>query len=357
MNVNNQPCVSLLDGSVSVSHDFILKNAYAGDDDIVIAASSLIEGIGNKYSDLDIYVIRQTLPKASEIELVQHHRVITVEREIVSADNLAQVSGKDILVIHTVIPGTNIKVDVEFKTYDYFDQLAAWVDELFRYAANNLEMLSKGLTDRDNSIFHRLLNAIVIKNDAGYQALKNKYNPDQYCYLAYRWLASDFSILLDIFGAASKQEWDRCTELSRINILHEMQAYIHLLGCTNVDPKWMLIFLDKLQGEQHAKIRQRFYQLFYLQGVSYDSEQSKYTYMLECLDFCDDLFHLSRNQLARNSCYPSGKTAIEKLRSRFNLSQGFTYEAMEYQYRAKVYARSHTPTREWLHYSVDGESV
>ncbi|MET0106404.1 MAG: hypothetical protein ABW072_14870 [Sedimenticola sp.] len=353
--MNSQACISILDGSVTVSHDFILENAYAGDDDVVIAASSLVEGIGNKYSDLDIYVIKKALPKASEIDLERHHRVITADREIVSSDNLDQVSEQDVLVIHTVIPGTNIKVDVEFKTFAYFDRLAARVDELFNYAANNLEMLSKVLTDRDNSIFHRLLNAVVIKNEADYQQLNKKFNPDQYCYLAYRWLASDFSVLLDIFGAASRQEWDRCIEISRINILHEMQAYIHLLGCTNIDPKWMLTYLDKLQGKQHGNIRENFYRLFYLQGVAYDSGRSKQDYMLECLDFCDELFHLSRTQLLRNPCYPSGKEAIAKLQSRFKLSDVFTYEVMEYQYRAKVYESSYTPTREWLNYHVDGE--
>ncbi|HEX3850064.1 MAG TPA: aspartate aminotransferase family protein, partial [Polyangiaceae bacterium] len=68
---------SLLNDTVHVSHSFVLENCYAKPSDTVVLASSLIEGMGNKYSDLDAYVFCERLLHPSEVRRLDHHRVLT----------------------------------------------------------------------------------------------------------------------------------------------------------------------------------------------------------------------------------------------------------------------------------------
>lgn len=340
--------IEVLGGEVKIPTSFILNNAYHSDGDIVLATSSLIEGIGNKYSDLDIYVIRDRMPRVFEIEPSNHHRAITVSRTIVTEENRKIIADEEVFLIHTVLPGTEIKVDVEFKTFAYFDKLSENIQELFEYACDNLEMFSKYLPDRDNSVIHRIFSAKSLTSSEKFQTLKKKFNRQHYSYIAYRWLASDFSILLDIFGAASKNEWDRCVEMSRVNLARQVQGYLHLLGCTNVDQKWMLTYLDGFDTGEVKLIKKRYLELFYFVGVDLKNSFTKRLYVEKSLDFCDRLFHLSRKYLMSNPNYPSGKTALIHLKSRFSLTHNFSYEKMEYLYRAKAYAVGIVPTKYWM---------
>lgn len=342
--------IKILDGEVTVPVQFILDNAYAGDDDLVIATSSLIEGIGNKFSDLDIYVFRENLPKAKEIDFEKHHRVLTVNRIIVTSANISEVENEEVFLVHTVIPETDIKVDVEFKTYRSIAEVANKVESLFEYATSNLEMLSKYLEDRENSIIHRIFEALPIKNERKLKEIQAKFSKEKYCYLAYRWLASDFSILLDIFGAISKGERDRAVEICQINLKRQMQAYLHINGCTNVDPKWMYTYLQESKKQDIASLSGDFFKLIYFIDYQMEKNSDKERYVLDCLDFCDQIYNLSISVLDEYSVTPNNIKSIELLANRYdlkNIDVG-SYEYMEYTYRSKVYVKGTEPTRLWI---------
>ena len=342
--------IKILNDQVDVPVQFILKNAYAGEDDLVIATSSLIEGIGNKYSDLDIYVFKKALPKAKEIQFEKHHRVITTNRTIVTSKNISEVGKEDVFLVHTVIPETDIKVDVEFKTYQSIGEVAGKVASLFDYAISNLEMLSKYLNDRENSIIHRIFEAVPIKNESKLEEIKALFSREKYCYLAYRWLASDFSILLDIFGALSKNEYDRAVDICQINMKRQLQAFLHLKGCTNVDPKWMYTYLNDSKELEVELMSDEFFKLIYFIGYQMESGSEKRKYVLDCIDFCDRIYALSIDILDEYPVTPRNAKSLELLADRYDLKNTDvrSYEFMEYTYRSKVYVEGAEPTRLWI---------
>ena len=133
-----QACVELLGGTLRVPHEHILACVYPKAGDVVVAAGSLVEGVGNRFSDVDIYVFTDQLRRGSDVSLEAHHRVVDVNKEIVRHG----MSDREIFVMHTVVPGTAHKIDVEFRVFGAVDELATWMRDLFSYAAANLVLFS-----------------------------------------------------------------------------------------------------------------------------------------------------------------------------------------------------------------------
>ncbi|MDR7033483.1 hypothetical protein [Mesorhizobium sp. BE184] len=330
--------IKLLKDTISVDVDFITSQCYLRPNDVVILAGSLVEDMGNLYSDLDVYVITDELRSSDMIDIGRHHRVLTVERDIARKG----CTPKQVLLIHTVLPQSKIKVDVEFKTRKEFDSLFDEVRSMHAYACDNLAMMSKRLKPRDEFIIHRLFNCSAIINESALQDLKSQLSLSQYAYLSYRWFASDFSVLLDLLGAWHQGRIDLAADLARELVVLEMTGFLCLLGVTNIRRKWLLVYVE--QTEMDATIKQRFLESFFFQGA--DSPQQKVAHVEKSLDLIDDIYDASRPLLERLP-NPSGEQALAKLRQEVHLDPagGEEYVEMEYNFRAKPYGQKGTPTR------------
>lgn len=330
--------VELLKGTISVDVDFITSQCYLLPNDLVILAGSLVEDMGNRYSDLDVYVIADELRSGDMIDVRRHHRVLTVDRDILrEGDPLKQVR-----LIHTVLPHSKIKVDVEFRTRRELEQMFDEVRSMHAYACDNLIMMSKRLKPRDEFIIHRLFNCVPIVNESALDALRSQLSRPQYAYLSYRWFASDFSVLLDLLGAWHQGRIDLAADLARELVVLEMTAFLCLLGVTNVRRKWLLAYVEQI--EMDSTIRQRFLESFFFQGA--DNTQQKMALVERSLDLIDDIYDASCPLLERLP-NPSGEQALAKLRREVRLdpTEGEEYVEMEYNFRAKPYGQKGTPTR------------
>src|ERR1700743_3329478 len=187
----------VLDGQLQVDTSFVLDNCYAAEGDAVIMAGSLVEGMGNRYSDLDVYVFCESPKLSSAVNLDGHYRVISNARKIVRDRD----GDCEVMLVHTVLPQSGVKVDVEFKTYRELAQLQVRVDEIFAYARQNLVLLSQRLSFREESLMHRLFTGTVLLGAQKLEDFRSGFSKAKYCYLAYRWSASDFSVLLDLMGS------------------------------------------------------------------------------------------------------------------------------------------------------------
>ncbi|MEN3151282.1 hypothetical protein ABCW43_28740 [Neorhizobium sp. IRAMC:178] len=336
--------IRLLGGRVSVDQAFIDNQIYLRDGDIAIAAGTLIEGIGNKFSDLDMYVFTEERRACEEVIYRQHHRVLSVERDILNETS----RGKQVFLVHTVVPNSGVKVDVEFDTFAEVEALFDQVKTIYDYACNNLVLLTKVLTVRQQNLIHRLFNCLVLRNEPRFQQLMGGISRWQYCYVAYRWFASDFSVLLDLMGAWDKREIDRSVDLARENLIQQMSAYLHLVGSTNVRRKWLLTYLDQLPVPD--AIRARFLNLFYMTGVS--DHRSKEQFVFDTLDLVDDIQEASREKLLANPYFPAGRAALDTLHANcFGSAATSDYAETEYRYRSRVYEEGVKPTRLLL---IDG---
>ncbi|WP_063771303.1 hypothetical protein [Burkholderia gladioli] len=332
------PTISLPGVSLELDTAFLLQSCYVQPDDIVVVAGTLIEGIGNAYSDIDVYVFTNSYRSSKTIDLERHHRVISLERDIIRPETDAC----NVLLIHTVVPGTSIKVDVEFKTFAEVDSVFDRLREIYRYAARNLILLTKRLTDREEVMIHRLFNCIVLRGADAFQRLMGRISKQEYLYVAYRWVASDFAILLDLAGAWDSGDVDRAVELARENVFIQTSGYLRLRGVTSLRRKWLLTYLRRLPDT--APLLARFLDLAYLRDT--DNDAGKRAFIARSLDFVDYLFELSSPLLAAMPGVPSGESGLRLLeRDRANSEFTNEYAAWEYEYRTKAYGQRGSPTR------------
>lgn len=330
--------ISLLDGRVNVDQTFIDEQIYLREGDVAIAAGTLIEGIGNRFSDVDMYVFTDERRSCEDITYHKHHRVLSVERDILNETS----HGKQVFLIHTVVPNSGVKVDVEFDTFSEVEATFAQAKGIYHYACNNLVLLTKVLTVRQQNLIHRLFNCLVLRNQPRFHDLLTGISRWEYCYVAYRWSASDFSALLDLMGAWDKREIDRAVDLARENLIQQMSAYFHLLGSTNMRRKWLLTYLHQLTVPE--ALRLRFLDLFYMMGVG--DLRSREQYVFHTLDLIDDIQEASREKLLENPVFPSGQAALDTLHSNcFGSAATSDYAEVEFRYRSRVYVEGVRPTR------------
>ncbi len=333
--------IRVLGGEIEVSREFILRQCYARHTDIVLAAGTLIEGIGNAYSDIDVYVLTDRLRSPGEVDSAAHHRVLTTTRDIVDSES----GSGEVYLIHTVIPGTGVKVDVEFLELAAVERLLERASRIFDYASTHPILLTKLLAEREKSLIHRLYNAIALQGDAALKRLTAMLPSERYCYLGYRWLGSDYSVLLDIMGAWRKGEEDRVVDLARENLITQMSAYLCLLGVTNLQRKWFLTYLDAYSAVLGA-LADDFKSLFFFGPFA--QQASKLGYVEATLNLVDGIFEAVAVRLADYADVPSGAAGLAMLDRDRRVSDHSGYSDLEFEYRAKIYGRPGRPTRSYL---------
>lgn len=343
--------LKLLDGDLTVDVQLIKDQCYLTPDDIVIVGGTLIEGIGNRYSDIDVYVITRELREGASIDLSRHHRVISTNREIIR-------SGMDqhpVLLIHTVIPGSHVKIDVEFKTFDDVSSLFYRVRKIYEYACENLILLTMQLSERERLFVDRIFKCAPIQNAQAFSELLFGISRSEACYLEYRWVASDFRYPLDLAGAWDRGEMNRAVDIARENIFLQIAGLLHLTGLIKIGRKWLPHYLHESTFVADS-MKERFLDLFYLRGT--ETFPGKQQYVERSLDFVDDIFTASQFLLEANPAFPSGAEALRRLSN--NRVEAFgnadlTYADLEYAYRAKAYGIRGQPTKALLGSYAPGE--
>lgn len=330
---------SLLNGTVSLSSDFILDNAYLRDGDAAFVGGSLIEGIGNAMSDVDVHVVTDDLRRERDIALDMHYRTLSKDRSILTGT----APMAEVFLIHTVVPSTHIKVDIEYRSKVEMDSLVSQVRGTFDYATQSLVLLTKYMSARDMAFVHRLFNSHGLSGNAYLDDLRERIGLKAFLYLMYRWKASDFSVLLDIVGAWNEGEWARCADLARENMVTQFHAYTHLCGNTNYHRKWIVRYGARAGVD--AGLYERYLHLL-LASCGREAGETK-AYILATIDFIDELFEASRLLLEAEPIFPSGARAKERI-STFFRHETEEYSDMEMQYRLRVYEPTGKATRAWF---------
>lgn len=330
---------SLLQGKVVLPSSFIIDNAYLRNADSAFVGGSLIENIGNRYSDVDVHVVTDTLRTESELDLKKHFRVLSTDRSILSGSE----ADASVFLIHTVIPNTHIKVDIEYRTLDDANDLANQICNTFKYASQSLVLLTKYMNTRDMAFIHRLFNSVTLTGENALLALKDRIGKYRFQYLMYRWKASDFSVLLDMLGAWEDKDWIRCIDLARENMVTQFHAYSHLCGNTNYHRKWIMTYAKSNYVE--AELVNRFEYL--LTSSCGNSESEMKSYIAATLDFVDTIFLASSSRLQLDSRFVSGAKASDLIK-RYLREEVGEYSEMEVAYRRKAYGVLGNPTKEWF---------
>ncbi|AEG94250.1 hypothetical protein [Ramlibacter tataouinensis] len=328
--------IPLLQGALRLPVPFVLENAYLRPGDGAFIGGSLIEGIGNAYSDIDVHVITERLRQGHEIDVRRHYRVLTPDRSILKGSDPAS----EVFLIHTVVPGTHVKVDIEYRTLSEVEALARELGETFAYATRSLMLLTKYLGVRDMAFVHRLFHARDLAGGEYLADLRARIGLVRFQYLLYRWKASDFSVLLDILGAWDEGDLVRCADLARENMVAQFQAYTHLCGNTNYHRKWIIKSAQRCATE--PKLLARYLRLLSA-GFGLSASEIK-EYILALMDFVDDIFAAGAHRLGAYAEVPSGMAACSAIDELMEKGDG-EYSDMEIDYRKKAYGARTPATR------------
>lgn len=321
--------------NIDISH--YLQQLNIESDDIVIVSGTLVEGIGNEFSDIDIYIITKEYKTPKHINIESFFRVISTTKEILTPD-----TDQDILLVHLPIEETGIKIDIEYKVFNDIDSLEKKLNDYYNYAMSNHILFTKEMSERQMSFIHRIHNCICLNNPEGLVSIQERLNKNKFCYFLYRSNASDYADLLDIIGAWRKKEFERCFDLARENVLKQMLAYICLLGNTDYKRKWILTRIE--QSNVDENIKKQFISFY----ISNKNNINKY--ILDSLDFIDEIYQLSAKFFENNSnqIFPNRKYVLDWLNKRVNLLSK-PYEIYEVEYRKKAYELLlHFKTRDFL---------
>ena len=331
--------ISLLGGRVMLKPDFIIDNAYLQADDAVFVGGSLIEGIGNINSDVDVYVVTRRLRRVREIIALRHFRVFDPDRAILTD---AKPNG-EVFLIHTVIPGERIKVDIEYRTWGEVEAMADFIRDLFDYACTSLISLTKSMNTRQMALIHRLFNSRALAGDEKLSALRDRIGITRFKYLMYRWKSADYSVLLDMQGAWDDGDWIRCGDMARENMVTQFHAYTHLCGNTSYNRKWIVTYAKRLDVDPSLYSR---YLSLLTAAIGQTAEEQR-SFILATLDFVDDIFRACSKIIDAEPSYPSGPAALSAIDTYFQLEAG-DYSENEVAYCKKPYGVEATPTREWF---------
>lgn len=194
-------------------------------------SGSLVEGLGNPSSDVDIFVA----------QLGETPSSVCVTRQAQDHGILAFVEG-------------DIRYDVEFWSTTDIEKLAAKLDELpiDDPARNNLHFLSYWETEFVN----RLLVGVPIVHEARVEALRDRFDASRFARFlmdtAVRRADDAFDDAVGMLGAAQL----RAAALRvRDAIGFSVDALLYAHGITNDKPKFRLHKLERMVANGHAQMR------------------------------------------------------------------------------------------------------
>tara|TARA_R110002110_G_scaffold98919_4_gene253019 strand:+ start:2366 stop:3517 length:1152 start_codon:yes stop_codon:yes gene_type:complete len=225
---------SLLDGALPVSLQELFDRHPVDDNDIVLIGGSLIEGIGNVLSDLDVIVISE--------RPLERHRLNESEFGCVGDENEKQIPDNQSTVKFLFSYFQNKKTAIDFRYY-----LPSEIDSLITRANNEIQNIWEhtktrlGIFDFDDCrLIHRLFSALPVQNGARFAATISALNLAEYCFYLYRsGRVADASDIKDVVGSWKHRQKSLTAFRIRDMLEEHAQALTHLHLSTSHARKWL----------------------------------------------------------------------------------------------------------------------
>ncbi|MBM7616199.1 hypothetical protein [Alkaliphilus hydrothermalis] len=219
--------LNILDKQIPVSK--LLEVLKYKEDDIVFAAGSLIEGIGNRHSDLDIFILTESLERFNEIECeydFDQFKVTFTNAYGIGFD--IEVWSKELLL--EVISKINlIQFDTSTRTY------------------NLLDLPNNNRIEDIMSLVHRFITGTALYNQDGFNSLLEKLNLDNYYRLMVRMSMNEVDNTIDdLIGNVDKKDFTNAVLVGRTVLVETLTTYLFSMKMSLDRPKWVYPKLRQL---------------------------------------------------------------------------------------------------------------
>lgn len=217
-----------------MDYSVIIKKLGIPENELVFVGGSLIEGIGNKLSDIDIFVITSDIGK-------------------IKKENL-EYEFEDVSFMFEKINGINC--DVEIWTFEDFSRIVSQINKVdFMSTSNRIMNEIKGIDfSRACSLIHRMKHGQCVQNEIMFNEWINKINFEKYHMLKIRYyLANAEAKHDDIIGNLSNESNLTALFVAKEYLIYHAMSLLHAYGVSIDRKKWVFKKIQEL-SIQHSNI-------------------------------------------------------------------------------------------------------
>lgn len=288
--------IELLGGRIHVFAEDLLSRSRAEEPNVVVLSGTLLEGIGNLYSDLDIYVIAERLPS----------KAATGPAELVVRED-----GR-VRRINQVLEGApNIVLDVQYYTFRELATLARSLDELYAQSRRSAQIFRKTLHPDDEDLIHKLLTGVILQDGTEHFDARHTFDAGKFCFLKYRNEVGGYAEFRDLIGSWTDADLDSCLYNIRGYLISQVSGMMFLAGNTNPRPKWFVRRLASL-GEEYLELRERI--MAWMHDARHTQSQKREAIETAC-DLIDLTYALVRSLLSTRPQYFPAEEALALVES------------------------------------------
>lgn len=317
--------IELLGGRIAVDPYELLGRSRATDQDVAVLSGTLLEGFGNLYSDLDLYVIGDELPDKGPD---------TPAMLVIREDGCVR------RVNETLGEPANILLDVQYYTFRELDTLARSLRTLYQESRQSTQIYRKTLHHEDEDLIHKLLTGRVLQDGTGAFDARRTFDPGMFCFLKYRNEVGGYAEFRDLVGSWTAADLDTCIYNTRNYLISQVSGMMFLAGSTNPRPKWFVRRLTSLPPE-YADIKNGV--MSWIEGP-HRTELEKRGAIASACDLIDATYKHARALLGTTPKYFSAKEALDLTEREFQGRATHDKDTLaEWQLRRRMFSHASSP--------------
>lgn len=321
--------IALNDNSINIDVKSVEKYIPNFENSLVVITSTLLEGIGNRSSDVDVYYVSQRLLKLEDLP-IDIDEYYWVNEEIIKDGSTPDNHEKHLKMFCWHDPKTGIRFDVECLTFERLDAIFKSIEEEYACQSSHTVEMTSETSLLDIRVVHRTLKGIPIRGDQEYRDhIVAQVSMEKLLFLLYRHAIHGFQIVNDIIGNFKDQKFELASFLANRYLFMEMMAFSHLGGNSNPNEKWLLSWLSKCEGHQRT-ISEEFKYLYFR-----ENQVSHKQYTLDVFKFISKLFKENRSVFDESPVYPTSSDFLEMTRQEY-----LTYSKINDEILMDMYFRS-----------------
>lgn len=325
MNTELPLRIELLDGRIVVDPYELLGRSRATDQDVVVLSGTLLEGFGNFYSDLDLYVIGDELPnKGPETPAMLVIREDGCVRRV--NDTLGEPAG--------------ILLDVQYYTFRELDTLSRSLRTLYQESRQSTQIYRKTLHHEDEDLVHKLLTGRVLQDGASQFDASRIFDPGMFCFLKYRNEVGGYAEFRDLVGSWAAGDLNTCVYNTRGYLVSQVSGMMFLAGSTNPRPKWFIRRLTSLPA-RYTDLKEGV--MAWMEGPHRTDTEKREAVESAC-DLIDTAYQHARSLLGTNPKYFSVEEALDLTEREFGGRATHDKDTLaEWQLRRRMFSQASLP--------------
>lgn len=261
---------AFLDDQLVITEQEIMERACALPGDIVILSGTLVEGIGNKHSDIDLYVVGDELPG----------------RDRVGPRAYTGYADGRVRAYYDYLESAGFGFDVEYYTRSEVADMKEAVLSLYNKARGGTKILRERLEDPTADALHKFRIGICLQQAEEYRSLFEDRFWAMLSFILYRNKTGGYPEFKDIMGAWGSGDYDTSLHIMREFVLNQTAALGHLTGMTNGRAKWVFQTIKGLP-EEYQDIAKDVLRWLYTEKLT---EEAKRTAVLDACDLIDRVY-------------------------------------------------------------------